>query len=259
MRPSDFSHTFGLKAPFFSFDMPLGPEAYSQLFMTKYLAVALLPLIVSCNSTKRVAERLGDRPSQKAFGYATEKTNKGLNIAPGKVVDVATDVTLDVAEDSTAYVGDVYDPLARRSTTQVLSTARRGANLTRREARRGLTAGHDISDEGLALADAEIGDTLDLGLTSVERTAYSGGSAVDTTMRSYSNIWDRTTRAIFGGLLRGTVRNTKPYMVGSIADETRERDLPGSGFKKEIPDFASLEPAPAAAPAASAKAVTASK
>jgi hypothetical protein len=155
-------------------------------------------------------------------------------------------------DDVTAIVSDQ----TRWATATALGRTRQVGNLARRHVATHANNAYDALDGVTELADAEITDTQDLVQEGYGRVAHAGGTVVSTTMNSYSSLWDRVTRGIFGGLLRGTVRDTKNYMVGSVADNNRDSELPGSAFNKKIPDLSGYTVA-AVAPAAQTPAVTA--
>ena len=163
-------------------------------------------------------------------------------------------------------VSGIISDQTRWATSTVLGRTRQVGQLARRHVSTHANNMYDAVDGVTELADDEIADTQDLGLTVYDRATHAGGTVVGTAMKSYSSLWDRVTRGLFGGLLRSSVRDTKNYMVGSVANENRERELPGSSFRKSIPDLsgytvaavAPSAPAPASpaapvAPAAPAK------
>ncbi|MCX6853721.1 MAG: hypothetical protein NTV80_02325 [Verrucomicrobia bacterium] len=115
----------------------------------------------------------------------------------------------------------------------------------RKEANRVAETVYDVGDQGTQYAHDEVYDTTDLGLNGVQRGMHMGGTVVCGAMKTYSNVWDRTTQGLFGGLLRCTVRDTKPYMVGSLNDQYSSGAFPGSGWRGPMPSMAAIEAAPA--------------
>ena len=239
--------------------------------MNKYYLLTLLPLLASCSSTsssstasapaampmtggkysapvetvvmEEEAPRkwwaFNKRPSKPASKYSTRYTNKGLSY-PYQVVDQSADSSLDVTEDSSDYVTAVGTRQTRNYSNTIFRTARRGGNIVRKEGNRVAETVYDVGDQGTQYAHDELYDTTDLGLNGVQRGMHMGGTVVCGAMKTYSNVWDRTTQGIFGGLLRCTVRDTKPYMVGSLNDQYTDGNFPGSGWRRPMPSMAAV-------------------
>jgi hypothetical protein len=202
--------------------------------MKKYVLLSLLPLLViSCNSGSRYANR---RPSKTASDDATYYTEKGLSY-PNMGIDQAVTSTHDVADDSAAYVGGVGTRQVRRSSRTVTRSARRGANLVHREADRISNTVYDVGDDVAEFGKDEIVRTTDYGVNGMERTMYIGGTGVCGVMSSYGELVDGTRRGLSGGLLRCIVKDTKPYMVGSLNDHYKRGGMPGASWNRPLPDM----------------------
>ena len=235
--------------------------------MNKYYLLTLLPLLASCSSTQRSSEisnapvayqdtggkyaapvaevaveektqrrwfAFNKRPSEPASRYSTKYTNKGLGY-PYKVVDQTADSSLDITEDSSDYVTGVSTRQTRNYSNTIFRSGRRGGNIVRKSGNRVAETVYDIGDQGTQYAHDEVYDTSDLALNGVQRGLHMGGTVVCAGMNTYSNIWDRTTQGIFGGLLRCAVRDTKPYMVGSLNDQYTSGGFPGAGWRRPMP------------------------
>lgn len=222
----------------FSFDIPEAFRHPSVAFMKKYLALAILPILASCSSTQRPLKlsEIPERPSQEGAEYATTNLNKGLSY-PVKVIDQSATSSIDVVEDTAGIGSNVGTRLVRDGANISFRSARRGGNVVRKEFNRYGETVYDVNDQATGLIHDEMIDTTNVGLNAYERTMHSGGTVVCGTMTTYSNIWDSATRGLFGGLLRCVVRDTKPYMVGSLNDTIRDDTMPGSSWRKKLPDL----------------------
>lgn len=203
--------------------------------MKKYLPLLLLPILASCSSTP-ASTKLSDipeRPSQDVFASSTKHSNKGLSY-PHRVVDQSATSSLDVTEDSADFVSGVSTRQVRNYSNTTVRSTRRGSHIVRKQGTRFAETVYDVGDQ---VADVAHDETIAYGGfvgNGVERTLHTGGTLVCGTMTTYSNAIDSSTRGIFGGLLRCVVRDTKPYMVGSLNDHYPAGDFPGSGFRRKL-------------------------
>ena len=200
--------------------------------MNKYLLLSILPILASCSSTP-TSTKLSDIPERPSQGFAQDgerHTNNGLSY-PHRGVNQAAVSSLDVTEDSAGFVSGVGTRQVRNYANTGFHTARRGSHIVRKEGTRYAEVVYDIDDQGTQLAHDETIAYSNFVGNGMERTMHSGGTLVCGVMKTYSNAVDSTTRGIFGGLLRCTVRDTKNYMVGSLNDDYPVADMPGSGFR----------------------------
>jgi hypothetical protein len=217
-------------------------DILAMLFMKKYLALAILPILSSCSSTP-ASTKLSDipeRPSQDAAEYSTTNLNKGFAY-PVSGIDRTADSSIDVVEDTAGVGSNVGTRLVRDGANISVRSARRGANVVRKEGTRYAETVYDVADQGTGLVHDEMIDNTGFVMNGYERTMHAGGTAVCGTMTTYSNIWDSATRGLFGGLLRCTVRDTKPYMVGSLNDQITDNTMPGRGWRKKMPDLSGYQ------------------
>lgn len=207
--------------------------------MNKYLALAALPIFaVSCSSTPRPLKYsdIPERPSQDLSERATYGTNRGLGY-PVRGVGQGAETSIDIVEDTSDYGTGVTTRFARDGSNIVFKSANRSTNVVRKEATRLAEVVYDVNDQGTQFVHDEAIDNTNWVLNGYERTMHSGGTLVCGVMTTYSNIWDSATRGLFGGLLRCTVRDTKPYMVGSLNDTIVDNTMPGKGWRKRMPDL----------------------
>ncbi len=212
-------------------------------FMKKYLALAVLPILASCTSTP-ASTKLADipeRPSQDASQYSERHLNKGLSYPMG-AVDQASTSSIDITEDSADLVTGVGTRQVRDGSNIVVRSTRRGARVVRKEGTRIAETVYDVGDQVAELGHDELIDNSGFVMNGYERVTYAGGTVVCGAMTTYSNVWDSATRGLFGGLLRCTVRDTKPYMVGSLNDSIRDNTMPGAGWRKAMPDLSGYAP-----------------
>jgi hypothetical protein len=214
-------------------------DILAPLFMKKYLALAALPLfVISCSSTPRPLKYsdIPERPSQDLSERGTDLTNRGLGY-PVRGVGQGAETSIDIVEDSADYTTGVGTRFARDGSNIVFKSANRGTNVVRKEGTRLAEVVYDVNDQGTQFIHDETIANPAWVMNGYERTMHSGGTVVCGVMTTYSNIWDSTTRGIFGGLLRCTVRDTKPYMVGSLNDTITDNTMPGKGWRKRLPDL----------------------
>jgi len=210
-------------------------------FMKKYLALAILPILSSCSSTP-ASTKLSDipeRPSQDAADYATTNLNKGSSY-PVKVIDQSATSSIDVVEDSAGIGSNVGTRLVRDGANISIRSTRRGANVVRKEGTRYAETVYDVADQGTGLIHDEMIDNTDFVLNGYERTMHAGGTAVCGTMTTYGNVIESSRRGLFS-LLRCTVHDTKPYMVGSLNDQITDNTMPGKGWRKKMPDLSGYQ------------------
>lgn len=203
--------------------------------MKKYLLLTILPILASCSST-RTSTKLADypeRPTLDASQQGVRDANRGLSY-PYRVVDQTATSSLDVTEDSADFVSGVSTRQVRNYGNTVFRTGRRGSHIVRKQGTRFAEVVYDAGDQGAELAHDETIAYGEFVGNGVERVGYTGGTLVCGAMTTYSNAVDSATRAVFGGLLRCTVRNTKNYMVGSLNDEYPVAGMPGSGFRRKL-------------------------
>ncbi len=217
--------------------------------MKKYIALAALPLlVVSCSTTpsKLKLSDISERPSQDAAQFSEAKLNEGMSY-PTRVVDQSATSSLDVTEDSAGLASGFGTRQVRNFTNIGMRSTSRGSHIVRKEANRYAETVYDVGDQGTQILRDESVAYTGLVNNGTERVLHAGGTAVCGVMTAYSNTMESTTRGIFGGLLRCVVRDTKPYMVGSLNDTVVDNTMPGAGWRKRLPDLSSYAPAPAAA------------
>jgi len=211
--------------------------------MKKYLALAILPIFaVSCSSTPKPLKYsdIPDRPSQQFFEDGAQGTNRGLGY-PVRGVSNTANASIDVIEDSAGYGSTVGTRFVRDTANISFRSANRSTNVLRKEGTRYAEVVYDVNDQGAQFVHDETIDNTNWVLNGYERTMHSGGTMVCGVMTTYANIWDSATRGLFGGLLRCTVRDTKPYMVGSLNDTIVDNTMPGHGWRKRLPDLSAYE------------------
>ena len=229
----------------FGFDILRRIRHPHDAFMKKYLALAVLPILASCTSTPastKLAE-FPERPSLDASRDGERHLNNGLSYPMG-AVDQASTSSIDVTEDSADLVTGVGTRQVRDGSNIVVRSTRRGARVVRKEGTRIAETVYDVGDQVAELGHDELIDNSGFVMNGYERVTHTGGTLVCGAMTTYSNIWDSATRGLFGGLLRCTVRDTKPYMVGSLNDNIRDNTMPGSGWRKSMPDLSGYAPQP---------------
>ena len=203
--------------------------------MKNYLLLTILPILASCSST-RTSTKLADfpeRPSLDASQAGEKHLNNRLSY-PYRVVDQSATSSLDITEDSADLVSGVSTRQVRNYGNTIFRSGRRGSHIVRKEGTRFAEVVYDAADQGADLAHDEsiaYGNFVGNG---VERAAHTGGTLVCAGMTLYSDAVDSTTRGIFGGLLRCTVRDTKNYMVGSLNDKYTVAGIPGSSFNRKL-------------------------
>lgn len=211
--------------------------------MKKYLALAVLPILASCTSTP-ASTKLADipeRPSLDASRGGEKYLNKGMSYPMG-VVDQSATSSLDVTEDSSDLVTGVGTRQVRDGSNIVVRSTRRGAKLVRKEGTRVAETVYDVGDQVAEVGHDELIENSGFVMNGYERVTHTGGTVVCGAMTTYGNVWDSATRGLFGGLLRCAVRDTKPYMVGSLNDGIRDNTMPGSGWRKAMPDLSGYQP-----------------
>jgi hypothetical protein len=211
--------------------------------MKKYLVLAILPILASCTSkpaSTKLAE-FPERPTQDASRDGVMYSNKGLAY-PHRVVDQTAVSSLDITEDSADFVSGVSTRQVRNYANTTTRTTRRGSHIVRKEGTRFAEVVYDTGDN---VADVAHDETIEYGQfvgRGVERTMHTGGTLVCGALTTYSNAVDSGTRGIFGGLLRCAVRDTKPYMVGSLNDAYPAGEFPGSSWRGRKPQMPVYEP-----------------
>lgn len=225
----------------FSFDILKSIRHPRSAFMKKYLALAILPILASCSSTSKSLKLsdIPERPSQDAAEYSTKNLNKGLSYPVG-VIDQSATSSIDIVEDSAGVGSNVGTRLVRDGTNISVRSTRRGANVVRKEGTRYAETVYDAADQGTGLIHDEMIDNSDFVMNGYQRTMHAGGTVVCGTMTTYGNVVEGSRLGLFS-LLRCVVRDTKPYMVGSLNDQIRDNTMPGHGWRKKMPDLSGYE------------------
>jgi hypothetical protein len=210
-------------------------------FMKKYLALAILPILSSCSSTP-ASTKLSDfpeRPSQDAADYSTAHLNKGLSYPVGAIDQSATS-SIDIVEDTAGIGSNVGTRLVRDGANISIRSTRRGANVVRKEGNRYAETVYDVADQGTGLIHDEMIDNSGFVMNGYQRTMHAGGTVVCGTMTTYGNVVEGSRLGLYS-LLRCVVRDTKPYMVGSLNDTITDNTMPGAGWRKKMPDLSGYQ------------------
>lgn len=204
--------------------------------MKLLLSLPLITILASCTgfqSNQCMSLKNDPRYSAELPCKGAPLTNKGLCYV-STVGGQAVKTSVDIADDSLEYGGQVVDRQARTYTNIGFNAATRLDDVAFRETNRYVDYGMDTVDDGASFVARDIRRWPSVPINIIGRGLESARKPYQASVASYGDFVDRS---FFGFFNIFTPPEPKPYMVGSVNEHCIGHEFPGSSWRCRLPQL----------------------